>query len=796
MKRTFTLFQSFFFILIANILFAQSPAIEWQKCLGGGYGDYAHSIEPTSDGGYIVAGYSGSNDGDISGHHGSLNVNDFCVMKLSNTGAIQWQKSLGGSGEDRASAIHQTPDGGYIVAGSAGSNDGDVAPHIGFSMDFWLVKLSSTGSIQWQKSMGGSLNEYCYSVELTNDGGYILAGMTESNDRDVSGNNGLRDYWIVKVNSLGNMQWQKCLGGSNDDEAMSVKQTTDGGYIVTGVSQSNDGNVTGHHGNSDHWVVKLNNVGSIQWQKSLGGSDLDWGWAIEQTTDGGYVEAGASRSVDGDITGHHSTAGGEDFWMVKLSSTGNIQWQKSLGGTFADLSYCIKTTTDGGYIIAGSSESEDGDVTCHIMYSDFWVVKLNSSGIIEWEKIMGGNSIDEIYSVQPTSDGGYILAGLTASSNISGYHPNLTSEAGDFLIVKLSNQIITPAIPAITINPPPANICSSSIVTLTTSVNPVANNPNYQWKKNGINVGPNNNSYTASNFSNGDIITCLLTYTGPCNSVATVLSNAVVMNVGNGVTASLSISASDNDVCKGTAITFTAMAVNAGTTPSFQWKLNNTNVGSNSTMFSSNILSNGDQIFCELVPGNDACSNSIASSNTIPISINDLPGINITPFDTIIPVGSQIQLNAAVTGNIGSYQYQWAPANQLENPFSLLPTTTHLTSNTTYTLNVVSNKGCTTSKNITVKIFMPLLYMPNGFTPNGDGLNDVFRIPQDVSLLLDEFSIYDRWGIKIFTTRNIHEAWNGTYKGSLAIPGVYIYIIKGSNEKGAIFSKGSFVLIR
>jgi hypothetical protein len=241
---------------------SSSPAIAWQKCFGGSKDDEAKSIQQTSDGGFIVAGKTWSNDGDVTGNHGDGDVwevffqADFWVVKLSATGEIQWQKCLGGSDYDWVNSIQQTSDGGFIIAGETYSNDGDVTENHGYR-DFWIVKLSATGEIQWQKSLGGSWEDEAKSIQQTSDGGFIVAGYTALNDGDVTGNHGGKDFWVVKLSAEGEIQWQKCLGGSKDDEAESIQQTNDGGFIVAGYTASKDGDITGNHGGKDFWVVKL-----------------------------------------------------------------------------------------------------------------------------------------------------------------------------------------------------------------------------------------------------------------------------------------------------------------------------------------------------------------------------------------------------------------------------------------------------------------------------------------------------------------------------------------------------------
>ena len=421
-----------YFLLIALFIFAfsnaQAPAIQWQKTLGGTGEDYAHSIQPTPDGGYIVAGYTDSTDGDVTGNHGGP---DYWVVKLNPSGTIQWQKTLGGTGYDYAWSIQPTTDGGYIVAGYTTSTDGDVTGNHGGN-DYWVVKLNPSGTIQWQKTLGGTGDDGAYSIQPTPDGGYIVAGATTSTDGDVTGNHGGNDYWVVKLNPSGTIEWQKTLGGTGYDEARSIQPTTDGGYIVAGRTYSIDGDVTGNHGGGDYWVVKLNPSGTIQWQKTLGGTGNDYAWSIQPTTDGGYIVAGSTYSNDGDVTGYQ---GSFDYWVVKLNPSGTIEWQKTLGGTGSDVAHSIQPTTDGGYIVAGRTYSTNGDVTGNHGSYDYWVVKLNPSGTIQWQKTIGGTGEDNAYSIQPTTDGGYIVAGYTWSTDgdVTGNHGG-----SDSWVVKLN----------------------------------------------------------------------------------------------------------------------------------------------------------------------------------------------------------------------------------------------------------------------------------------------------------------------------------------------------------------------
>ncbi|ESU24937.1 hypothetical protein FEDK69T_04940 [Flavobacterium enshiense DK69] len=428
--------KQFIFFFTVCLLFASvysQPSISWQKSLGGTGIDIMNSIQQTSDGGYIIAGYSNSNNGDVAGNHGGT---DYWVVKLTNTGNIDWKKSFGGTGEEIADSIVQTNDGGYIIAGTSFSNNGDVSGNHGGS-DCWIVKLTNIGTIQWQKSFGGTLRDEASSIVQTADGGYIFVGQSNSNNGNVTVNKGGFDYWVVKLNSIGVIEWQKSFGGTLNDYACSIQQTTDGGYIIAGDSNSNNLDVTGHHGHYDIWAVKLTSTGTIAWQRSLGGSNSDVTYSILQTTDGGYIIAGYSNSNDGDITG---SLGDFDYWIVKLTNTGSIDWKKSLGGTHVDHAYSIQQTSDGGYIVGGFSNSNDFDVTGNHGNFDYWVVKLTNTGIIQWQKSLGGSGIDKITLIKQTTDGGYAIAGYSNSNNndVSGNHGDY-----DYWIVKLSSTLST-----------------------------------------------------------------------------------------------------------------------------------------------------------------------------------------------------------------------------------------------------------------------------------------------------------------------------------------------------------------
>ena len=330
--------------------------------------------------------------------------------------------------------------------------------------DCWIVKLTSSGTIDWQKVLGGSKTDVGNDVQQTTDGGYIVAGYAISNDGDVIGDLG-ESCWILKLNHSGILQWQKFLGKSYF--ANSIRQTTDGGLIVAGSSAYQDSDVTLNHGSSDYWVAKLNDTGEIQWQKSLGGSSTEGAKCIYPANDGGYIVAGTSNSNDGDVTGNF---GESSIWIVKLNDTGAIQWQKCFGDGHAKAS-SIQQTFDSGYIIVGSVQFNGHDITGYKGgFSDYWVVKLPYCSPINCSIINNSGllSTSMTYSSYQWFLNGVEIPGATNSTfiiNTPGYYavsvtdtiPNSCSGFACYSYNVAKLNIETPSIDSVSINPNPTN---------------------------------------------------------------------------------------------------------------------------------------------------------------------------------------------------------------------------------------------------------------------------------------------------------------------------------------------------
>lgn len=279
--------------------------------------------------------------------------------------------------------------------------------------------------IEWNKTFGGSRSETALAIDPTNDGGYIVAGITGSDDGDVDNNKGFSDAWIIKLDANGILVWEETYGGSNVDIAHDIQQTADGGYIVAGYTLSDDGDVSQNRGIRDIWVFKLNANGTLVWERTYGGSKGEQAYAIEQVADGGYVVTGYTTSSDGDVG---QTNGVGAVWVLKLNANGSLVWEEVYGGSKGEEAHDIIQTSDKKYVVVGYSRSKDGDVSENKGFTDVWVFKIDTDGTLIWEKTYGGSSFD--YStlagndplikndiIQQTADGGYVLSGCTYSTD-------------------------------------------------------------------------------------------------------------------------------------------------------------------------------------------------------------------------------------------------------------------------------------------------------------------------------------------------------------------------------------------
>jgi hypothetical protein len=378
-------------VQIQGILATEPRIMEWEQTFGGSGSDTAHTVIQTSDSGYAIVGVTDSF---------GAGRRDFWLVKTDALGNMEWNQTYGGSGADSGFSVVETSDGGYALTGITRS----YGPG---GQNAWLVKTDAGGNVEWNQTYGAANDDKCYSLAETSDGGYALAGSTRSYGAIGE------DFWLIKTNSSGDREWHVKYGGPGDDVARSVMETGDGGYVLGGSTESFGA------GDDDFWLVKVDSTGGHEWNQTYGGPLSDYAFSVVVTVDGGYALAGRTRSFG---------TGGADFWLVKVDSTGGHEWNQTYGGAGNDPAHTLIEaslvgTCDGGYVLAGFTLSFGAGG------QDGWLVKTDGGGSLDWNQTYGGSYDDVINSVAVTSDKGYILAGLTASSGAGNQ---------DFWLVKLS----------------------------------------------------------------------------------------------------------------------------------------------------------------------------------------------------------------------------------------------------------------------------------------------------------------------------------------------------------------------
>lgn len=328
---------------------------------------------------------------------------DFWIAKLDADGALTWTRSYGGASDDVPNAMRQTADGGYVLAGRTQSYGAG-----GF--DLWVVRLDASGNRLWQRSYGGTGSyDTCYALREDADGNLYLAGWTNSYGA------GNIDFWVLKLDASGASLWQRAFGGTNNDFPYAMCLAPEGGVVVAGATASYGA------GGNDVWVIQVDASGNRVWQKAYGGSGHDTAFAVDTTADGGYIVAGRTESFG---------AGSADFWVLKLDATGTLAWQRTYGGSALDWAFAIRQTADGGYLVAGQTLSFGAGA------EDAWILKLDTAGAVEWQRAYGGTSLDYAYTVAPAADGSFLVGGVTGSFGSGSY---------DALVLKLDLSCLSGA---------------------------------------------------------------------------------------------------------------------------------------------------------------------------------------------------------------------------------------------------------------------------------------------------------------------------------------------------------------
>jgi len=649
MKNQHLLFKLFSsacisFIAFCNTSSAQLPRLNWALHYGGSKVDVPFAIKFTNDGGTIAVGYTDSKDNEVS-PHANRDYWDLWIVKLNKCGVIEWERSLGGTGYESARDVEQTADGGYIVLGETNSTDGDVIKGFGGTKDIWLLKFNGTGNLQWQKRYGGSGLDIGNRIAVMSDGSYLVAASSSSNDGNITGNHGTGGYTdavMMKFSSNGALQWSKCFGGSKNEELLDFK-IINGKIFAAGFANSIDGDIPPSQKNYDVWLLALDQNGNKIFSKIYGGSQNDVAYSMSVGNDGSLTLAGYTTSNDGDVTG---AKGSQDYWVINLTQQGDLSWQKDLGGSDAEYANSVITDSDGGYIVAGISYSSDGDITGAKGEGDYWVVKFTSSGNIVWKQNFGGSGNDNLHSfIYQSSVSEYYIAG------------DSDSDDGDF----------------------------------------------------------------SDDF--GDVDFGIIKFKDP----ALQIKDSTVCNLNDFVALSDTI----RDIC-----------------------------------------------------GNDSV---LVAYKPVPLKG---PLSDVKKVDTIFS-GQNTTLHTNGNGTV-----IWDPDPTLSCTHCSDPVASPVTTTVYHVTNTLT-EGCQVTDQFKLVVLNDAeVFVPTAFTPNGDGLNDYFgplgKVPEDFSM-----QIFNRYGEVIFKTSTMNSKWNGVYKGAVQQMGVFIFLINYKDiHHNAKQLKGSFTLIR
>ncbi|MEO0900894.1 MAG: hypothetical protein AAFY00_02350 [Bacteroidota bacterium] len=352
--------------------------LQWSKTYGGSKDDRGQSVIQTIDGGYAIVGYAMSDDGDGTNNEG---FHDNWILRLDASGNILWERSFGFSGHDHSYDVVQTSDGGFFFSGfldvtsSGGEGNTGKSPYLtrhGVG-EFWGTRLDANGDLIWRRYFGGTNNDRSFGVVEANDGGLVMVGASESDDFDISNSKGSYDFWVVKVSAKGEMLWEKSFGGTGIDKAYAVVKTQDNAYAVVGNTFSVDTDVSKNNGESDVWLIKVSDNGNLLWEKTFGGTAFDAARGLDVSSEGGFVIAGNSKSLDGNATENN---GENDLWIIKTDAEGNILYEKSFGGTDLDFGFDALEDNNGNLVLVGETSTSLSSEIEHQGSTDLVILKI------------------------------------------------------------------------------------------------------------------------------------------------------------------------------------------------------------------------------------------------------------------------------------------------------------------------------------------------------------------------------------------------------------------------------------
>ena len=395
--------------------------LAWVETFGGSGIDQATAVVTTEDGAYMVVGSTYSNDGHFAGLKSTTDA-DYFLMRVRPDGGVDWTKVYGGDDDELATGITKTSDGGYVLVGYSRSDNCFTGSNGGFH-DYYILKVDAQGNEIWCQNFGYPGSDQAQNIIETREGDLMVTGFFDvsasggqgNDDRENSGTlHGVGEYWGIKLDADGQFFWKRYFGGSNNDRSYNVMQTNDGGFVLIGSSESDDFDITDSKGSYDYWAVKLSAEGDLEWTRSFGGSEIDIAYDIATTLDGNFLIVGDARSNDQDVSTNYGNA---DIWLVEIDPQGNLIWEKSLGGSMFDSAKDLLPMNDNLYCVTGSSRSNDVDVTTNNGENDAWTVVVDAQGTIIFEMAIGGSSLDFSEGAAQGTDGALLIVGNTESSD-------------------------------------------------------------------------------------------------------------------------------------------------------------------------------------------------------------------------------------------------------------------------------------------------------------------------------------------------------------------------------------------
>ncbi|MAT56114.1 MAG: hypothetical protein CMN32_16715 [Saprospirales bacterium] len=790
---------SFLFLFFAAQCLAQQKECViplWSKNYGGSGNEQANAAIHASDGSLLVAGYTNSTDGDPTGNFGNR---DYWLLKLDSAGNILWEKTYGGTANEIAKSVLELPDGDLLLLGSTSSADGQVNGNHG-QEDVWILRLSPAGNIVWARCYGGSDNESAEKI-IPVPGGFVVAGYAQSKDGDLQQNQGDFDYWIFKIDGDGNLLWSKTYGGSLADWAYSPSLSDNGNLLITGSSFSDDGDITGSIGFYDYWVLKLSPDGNLIWAKNYGGPFEERAYNSLGTADGGCIITGATLSTSGDVPGNN---GSYDCWILRLDADGNITWTQTYGGAQEDRAFGIAEAED-GYLISGFSSSMSGDVSNNYGIKDGWLLKLDDNGALLWEKNFGGSQDDRFYTTGFIPGEGFFAAGSSLSDDI-----DLPGNKGqrDLWVIRLGPDSLQLNLGNDTL------LCAGESLTL----KPEVDDATFLWQNGTVSDSFTVNS-TGTYWVEADRQGCKARDTIEVEVLGEVpleLGNDTVLCAGETLMLQAQILADDFLWSTGSTAN-TISVIEPGTywveATAGQCKVADTIQvdfltiefdlgedlllceGEKTTLDAT--VENADYLWQD---GSTAPTYTVTEPGTYWVQVGESGCIEFDTVeisyqfrpDSILPNYEYICENEVIwlEPSIPGASYIWNDGSQNSKLRVIQPGD--------YRVTVLLN-GCSFEDAISLRPCESCLYVPNAFSPDGNGINDVFRSFPVCEIFYFEMKVFDRWGNLLFESYDPSMGWDGRFKGKKLQPGTYAwwisYEIMNNGKRIPLSQKGEVYLM-